>query len=217
MRSREKDAAQMAVKRRAFLDAAFELFAAKGIEAVSLDSIARKSGYGIATLYRHFSNKVSLAMELAAQKWADYIGRYTATVSKDEMDRMSGAEYMRFYLDSFLDLFRNDKEMLRFNYDLNSFLRKEEQSPEHVKPYLLVIDRLGETFHGMYQRGVMDGTLNSNIPEATMFSSSFHIMMAAATRYAVGLVYLLEQGSDPEAELEMLERMLLKEYTRQPD
>ena len=217
MRSREKDAAQMAIKRQAFLDAAFELFAAKGIEAVSLDSIARKSGYGIATLYRHFSSKVSLAMELASQKWADYISRYEAKVTKDEMDRMTGAEYMKFYLDSFLDLFRNDKEMLRFNYDLNSFLRKEKHGPEHVKPYLLVVDRLGETFHGMYQRGVRDGTLNSSIPEATMFSSSFHIMMAAVTRYAVGLVYLLEQGSDPETELEMLENMLLKEYTGQPE
>ena len=58
MRNKEKDTAQMAVKRQAFLDAAFELFAEKGIEAVSLDSIAQKSGYGIATLYRHFTNKI---------------------------------------------------------------------------------------------------------------------------------------------------------------
>jgi len=49
------------------------------------------------------------------------------------------------------------------------------------------------------------------------FSSSFHIMLAAVTRYAVGLVYILEQGSDPETELEMLENMLLKEYTKQPE
>jgi len=41
-------------------------------------------------------------------------------------------------------------------------------------------------------------------------------MLAAVTRYVVGLVYILEQGSDPETELEMLENMLLKEYTEQP-
>jgi len=130
---------------------------------------------------------------------------------------MTGAEYVKFYLDSYLDLFRNCKEMLRFNYDLNSFLRKEEHSPESLKPYLLVVDRLGEAFHEAYQRGIRDGTLNSDIPEKTMFSSSFHIMLAAVTRYAVGLVYILEQGSDPETELEMLENMLLKEYTKQPE
>ena len=217
MRNKEKDAAQMAVKRQAFLDAAFELFTEKGIEVVSLDSIAKKSGYGIATLYRHFTNKISLVVELAARKWADYIKKYESTASEKDLEQMTGAEYVKFYLDSYLDLFRNCKEMLRLNYDLNNFLRKEEHSPESLKPFLLVVDRLGETFHEAYQRGIRDGTLNSEIPEKTMFSSSFHIMLAAVTRYAVGLVFILEHGSDPETELEMLENMLLKEYTKQPE
>jgi len=217
LRNREKDAARMAVKRQAFLDAAFELFTEKGIDAVSLDSIARKSGYGIATLYRHFTNKVSLVAELAARKWDDYIKSYEATAHEKKPEQMTGAEYMKFYLDSYMDLFRNNKELLRFNYDLNNFLRKEDHSPESLNSYLLVVDRLGETFHGAYQRGMKDGTLNSEIPEKTMFSSSFHIMLAAVTRYAVGLVYIPEQGADPETELVMLENMLLKEYTKQPD
>jgi len=217
LRDKEKDAAQMAVKRQAFLDAAFELFTEKGIEAVSLNSIAQKSGYGIATLYRHFSNKVSLVTELVAKKWADYIRYYESMVTDKDLEKMTGAEYMKFYLDSYLVLFRNYKDILRFNYDLNSFLRKEEHSSEHLEPYLRVVDRLGESFHEMYQRGLRDGTLNCEIPEKTMFSSSFHIMLAAVTRYAMGLVYILEQGADPETELLMLEKMLLKEYTKQPD
>ena len=36
---------------------------------------------------------------------------------------------------------------------------------------------------------------------------------AAATRYAVGLVYLSHRGSDPEAELVLLENMILKEFS----
>ncbi|MBE5808493.1 MAG: TetR/AcrR family transcriptional regulator [Clostridiales bacterium] len=216
MRNKEKDAAQMAAKRQAFLDAAFELFTEKGIEAVSLDSIAQKSGFGIATLYRHFTNKASLVVDLATQKWEDYIRGYDSTVSRENKAHMTGAEYLRYYLDSFLDLYRNHREMLRFNYDLNSFLRRQEQDRGYLKPYLLVVDGLGEAFHEVYERGVRDGTLNTDISETTMFSSSFHIMLAAVTRYAVGLVYILEQGSDPETELVMLEKLLLKEYTRQP-
>jgi len=216
LRNKEKDAAQMAAKRQAFLDAAFELFTEKGIEAVSLDSIAQKSGFGIATLYRHFTNKASLVVDLATQKWEDYIRGYDSTVSRENKAHMTGAEYLRYYLDSFLDLYRNHREMLRFNYDLNSFLRRQEQDRGYLKPYLLVVDGLGEAFHEVYERGVRDGTLNTDISETTMFSSSFHIMLAAVTRYAVGLVYILEQGSDPETELVMLEKLLLKEYTRQP-
>ena len=37
-------------------------------------------------------------------------------------------------------------------------------------------------------------------------------MLAAATRYAVGLVYISE-NTDPEKELVMLKRLLLLEYT----
>jgi hypothetical protein len=46
-----------------------------------------------------------------------------------------------------------------------------------------------------------------------MFSSSFHIMLAAATRYAVGLVVVYEDSNDPESELVMLEELLLSRFT----
>ncbi|MBO7663488.1 MAG: TetR/AcrR family transcriptional regulator [Clostridia bacterium] len=203
----------MAVKRQAFLDAAFELFTERGIEAVSLESVAKKSGYGVATLYRHFSNKVSLVIELATKKWEEYIKAYDGAISPEDKARMTGAQCLERYLDSFLDLYRNRKAMLRFNYDLNSFLRKEKIHSEQMEPYMAVIRGMGELFHEWYTRGMRDGTLNGKISEKAMFSGTFHIMLAAVTRYAVGLVYIEEQGDDPEEELVMLKKMLLWEYT----
>lgn len=205
---------KMAVTRQAFLDAAFELFKEKGIEAVSLDSIAKKSGYGIATLYRHFTNKLNLVVELASQKWENYIAAYNGTVPAERIAAMSGGEYMAFYLESFINLYRNHKDILRFNYDLNSFLRKEEHDAEQLKSYMKLVDTLGTGFHDLYERGMRDGTLNTDIPEKTMFSSTFHIMLAAVTRYAVGLVYVFEGEVDPEAELIMLKDMILREFVK---
>ena len=46
-----------------------------------------------------------------------------------------------------------------------------------------------------------------------MFSSVFHIMLAAITRYAVGLVY--DANIDPIQELYLLKKMLMREYTVQ--
>ena len=37
-----------------------------------------------------------------------------------------------------------------------------------------------------------------------MFSTTLHLMLAAATRYAIGLVYIPESGFDAEKELEKL-------------
>ena len=43
MRNKEKDAAQMAIKRRDFLAKAYELFAKKNIESVTMVEVARES------------------------------------------------------------------------------------------------------------------------------------------------------------------------------
>ena len=207
--------AKMAQKRQAFLDAAFDLFSEKGIESVTLEAIAKKSGYGIATLYRHFTNKVNLVVELAAQKWENYIASNNASVSADTIAAWTGAEYLRFYLDSFLDLYRNHKDMLRFNYELNSFLRKAEHDTEQMKSYSSMVEMLDVSFHELYERGMKDGTLNKQNPEKTMFSSTFHIMLAAVTRYAVGLVFVYQDAAEPEMELRMLANMMYREFTVQ--
>jgi AcrR family transcriptional regulator len=52
--------------RQRLIDAAAEVFAARGLEA-TLDDIARHAGVNVATAYRHFSNKHELAREFLRQ------------------------------------------------------------------------------------------------------------------------------------------------------
>ena len=46
-----------------------------------------------------------------------------------------------------------------------------------------------------------------------MFSATLHLMLAVVTRYAVGLVYVPENGFDAEKELRLQKGMILKEFT----
>ena len=78
-----------------------------------------------------------------------------------------------------------------------------------------VVDILSERFHDLYERSKRDGTLRMDISATSLFSSTFHIMLAAVTRYAVGLVYVSEEA-DPEAELIMLEDLLISRYVQGP-
>ena len=55
-----------------------------------------------------------------------------------------------------------------------------------------------------------DYRLVTDEPEAQRFSATLHLMLAAVTRYAIGLVY--DGGSEPEAELILLRDMLLRHY-----
>jgi len=59
--------------RELLIEAAREVFAARGLEA-SLDDIARHAGLGVGTAYRHFGNKYELVSAIAEQEFARVVG-----------------------------------------------------------------------------------------------------------------------------------------------
>ena len=193
------------------LDVGFKLFAERGIGQVILPEVAKAAEVGNATLFRYFPTKTELVIAIATRRWESFIKWHNSLLTSEETQNLTGAEYLKFFLDSFLELYRNHKDILRFNYDFNSVVRSAEWTDEQKQPYLQMVDALSRQFHDLYERGMRDGTLNAEIPEQTMFSSVFHIMLAAITRYAVGLAVVNE--SNTESELIMLSKMMLKEFT----
>ena len=208
MRGTGKEAEIIAAKRMEFAEKAYELFSAKDINSVSLQDIADATPYGIATLYRYFVNKPTLVIEAAAWKWRQFQAEYRKR--KQESGEMTAAQIFEFYLDSFLELYRNHRDLLRFNQFFNIYIQAEKIDTETVKPYREMIEETEEPFHRMYVKAQMDHTVCTDMPEAEMFSATLHLMLAAVTRYAVGLVY--QVGTDPEKELELLKELLLKKF-----
>ena len=202
-------------KERHILETAFRLFSERGIEPVTMPEVAKTCGISRATLYRYFASKLDLVVAIGTWKWNEYIAHHDASVPLETHESMTGAQYLRFYLDSFLDLYRNHRDILRFNYNFNSYLQHESGTEAQRQPYLQMVGILHERFHRLCERGRRDGTLRDDISETSMFSSSFHIMLAAVTRYAVGLVYVPEEIDAPEGELVMLEELLLSRFTHE--
>ena len=64
----------------------------------------------------------------------------------------------------------------------------------------------------VYERAEQDHTIRTDESEEEMFSTTLHLMLAAVTRYAVGLVYIPESGFDAEKELEKLKEAMLLRY-----
>ena len=213
MRNKEKDAAEKALRGRHAMACAFRLFSEKGIDLVTMEDIVAASGIGRSSLYRYFSTKTELVIAIGAWKWNAYMDAFDAALKPEELADLPAAELLRRYMDAFLDLYRNHRDIQRFNYFFNGFLRNENVSPEQKQPYMDAAERARRVFYGLYEKGVRDGTIRTDISGEAMFSGIFHIMLAAATRYAVGLVYAPETGADPENELILLENALLREFT----
>lgn len=210
-RNRERDEAIKTRCKLSAMESAFRLFSEKGIETVKMTDIVEDCGVSRQSLYRYFSTKTDLVIAVGAWQWREYINRYSAQLPSERDEKLTAAERMKLYMDSFINLYRSHKDILRFNYYFNSFLANERASTEQNRPYTEVVDHLKRAFHELYLKGMKDGTLRTDLPEPVMFSSSFHIMLAASTRYAMGLVYL-EDGVDPERELILLEEALLGTY-----
>ena len=212
MRDKSQDEAQMAIKRKDFIDTGYKLYVEKSIEAVSMQEVADASGYGVATLYRYFRTKQSFVVEVAVKNWEKFWEKNMKRRPNRDFDGMTAADILEFYLDSFLELYRKNRDLLRFNQFFNVFVQSEHMDAEILRPYRELIGKLREQFHEIYMKGKKDRTIRTDETEERMFSKTLHLMLAAVTRYAVGLVYIPEKGFDPEAELEDMKVMMLKEY-----
>ncbi len=210
MHNPERDAVVTAQKQQQLMKAGFRLFSEKSIEAVSMNEVARESGVGIATAYRYYENKMDFALAIAVWKWSEYWTRIREA-NKAGAERTGAQEYTVF-LESFMNMYRNEPELLRYNYFLNAYTRSSGATLKPGNAYERQINQLAERFREIWEKGKKDGTLRTETPWHQVFSTILHIMFSAITRYSIGLLYRHPDGSDPEAELLLLKDLLLNQY-----
>lgn len=199
-------------KRKRIMETGFNIFSERGIEAVTMPEVAEASGVSRATLYRYFPTKLDLVLAIGLETWADYINYRTELIAPETHANWTAAEFLGYFLDSFIDLYRHHRDMLRFNYDLNSFMRKESGAAQVIGIYRETAVGVRAQFHDLFERGKKDGTIRTDLQEESMFSGPFHIMMAAITRYSVGLLYLT-RPEEEERELVVLRDLLYDHMT----
>ena len=212
MRNREKDELEMAERRNNILREGFRLFESKGIETTGMQEIADACHLGIATLYRYYRNKLDLVIDIGTRQWEQYFVHISNPRAQQNVNQMTAAKELEFYLDFYIDLYRNHKDLLRFNNNFNNYVMHEGATAEQLKPYLSAIGSISIFFHSLYEKGKKDGTIRTDMPEEKMFASTVHIMLAVAVRFAHGLLYSAESESDRTEEFDLLKHMIMKEF-----
>ena len=199
-------------RRKELLEKGYELFSTKSIESIGMRDVAKAVGCGSTSVYRYYGSKPDFVVAVATWKWGQFQEENVKRRPKVNFERMTAAEIYEFTLDSFLVLYRDHRDLLRFNQFFNVYVQSEHIDVGTLGPYREMIGRFREGFHIMYVKAGQDKTLRTDEPEEEMFSKTIHLMLAAVTRYAVGLVYIPEHGFDAEKELIFQKNVLLKEY-----
>ena len=203
----------MAARRQKILETGFKLFSEKTIAAVTMNNVADACGIGVATLYRYFRTKPALVMAIATWLWENYANENIKIANDTEKNFRSAAERYAFFIDTFIGLYRNHKDMLRFNQLFNIYVRSEKIPPGLLQAYTSMIDTLAGRFREIVMNGHMDGSIREDVSPQVLFSTTMHLMLATTTRYAFGLVYVPEGGGEAERELMLLRQMLIAEFT----
>ena len=212
MRNQKKDAIEMAAKKQKILATGFRLFSEKTIEKVTMNNVADACGIGVATLYRYYGTKPALVLGIATWLWESYAIKNIRILENMERKETSDVKEYEFFLDAFIDLYRNHKDMLRFNQQFNNFIRSENIAQEQLEPYNRMIKTLEKRFHETVLKGKQDGTIRTDLPEEIIFSTTIHLMLSVTMRYASGLLYEPLGEEEAERELIRLKRMLLTEF-----
>ncbi|MBQ7599531.1 MAG: TetR/AcrR family transcriptional regulator [Clostridia bacterium] len=212
MRNIEKDEREMAERREMMLEAGFRIFAEKGIETVSMQEVADECGLGIATVYRYFSNKLLFVIAIGARKWREYFGEVERKYAARGIAGADAAEELAFYLDSYIALYRQHPDMLKFNQNFNGYILHEHPEPEQMSEYLVAAALFVKKFHRLYEKGLLDGSIRTDDGETVMFNSTMHIMLAVCCRFAQGVVVHTDDPEDLTMELQILKNMILDRY-----
>lgn len=202
-----KDALRKAATRQKILETGFRVFAERTIDDVNLTEVAEAAGVGMATVYRNFNTKQALVLEIGTWMWNQYVEQFVET---EDSSGLTGAEEYERCLDSFINLYRNHRDLLRFNQFFKIYVQRESIPEEKMRPYAEVTARLVNRFHDIYQKAQADGTLRGDVTEKEMFFNTIQLMMAAVTRFSVGLVR--ESDTDPETALLFLKKLIYQAY-----
>lgn len=212
-RNLERDAQEMTRRKEQLLTAGFKLFATKGIENVSLQTVAEEAGVGIATLYNYYSNKTNLVIAISAYIWTN--------VWKDAMQNYSSVnetsnayQWIEFYADVIIKLYNERPDILCFSGDYKTYVCRECVPEENLSVQLDALDPIGKLFHQKYEEAKVDGSIRTDIPEKEMFSTIALTMLGMAERYAKGLVWASRGSTDYNNELRYTKEMLLNWASR---
>jgi AcrR family transcriptional regulator len=179
--------------RERILDAAYELFSRRGIQAVGVNEVTERAGVATATLYRHFPSKDELVLaflDLREQRWTKDI------IEAGAMRRGSNPEERLLAIFDVLDewFHRDDFEAGSFIKVLLELGPKHPAggaSVRHLEQIRAIVRRLAE---------------EAGLRDTDSFARSWHILMEGS------IVVAAEGDVDTARRGKAMARQLIDQY-----
>lgn len=167
----ERRERERAARREAILDAAQELTAEVGYQALRMDAVAEAAELSKGTLYLYFANKEALCAGVATR----LIDLLLPLLEKNLAKASSGLDAVRQVLQTYCEFTRDHPHHFRFAL---TWLSAGERLDDSSEAFRLYRDRVGSVLQhavAAIERGQADGSVRSDIdplPQALQLWSS---------------------------------------------
>lgn len=195
------------IRRKDIIDAAEELFFAKGFDNVSMNDIAAQAEMARGTLYLYFKNKNDIYAAIAIRA-AKVLGEMFSEVPTD----LTGIEKIRALSSTYYQFYKKHTGYYHAYYHSGVFDYKSSQTMEKLK----IVRKINfEVVSNVIRGGFADGTIREDIdPEATtliMLSMSNNVNNIIPVTEMYMDEYGLTQDELFESSLNMVLRSIEKE------
>lgn len=201
-------------KREIVIETAFKLFAENKIESVTMTVVADNCNMGVASIYRYFGTKKELVIAVAAKKWREYYSELQKYYKELNVDKMTAAQELEFYIDRYIDLYNENNDLLNFNANFGIYIGSEDTTKDEMRPYNSIIDKFVNRFHMLYKKAQDDKTIRTDISERSIFYNIMYTMMSALSKYSTNIIHSADQDRNYEKEICQLKDMYLEYYCR---
>lgn len=209
-RNVERDERLAQQRKMQLIQAGFALFSSKGIENVSMQSVADLADVGPATMYNYFKTKVNLVIAISGYIWKSVWDQALANASIDEMMKMDAYQLVVQYTDIILNLYKTRPDILKFSGNYKTFVVREGAQQNQLVEHLSPLEPIEKLFKIKYEEAKTDKSIRTDVPETEMFTTIALTMLGMAERYAEGIVWADGQKPDHLKELEYTKNMILR-------
>lgn len=208
-RNIERDERESMQRKKKLIEAGFQLFSSRGIENVSMQSVAELADVGPATMYNYYRTKVNLVVAISGYVWKSVWDAALGNGGMDALMKMNAYQLIENYTDMILELYKTRPEVLKFSGNYKTFVVREGAQKNQLEEHLSVLEPIGTLFHIKYEQAKEDLCINTEIPEQEMFTTVTLTMLGMAERYAQGIVWADNQQPDHLKELAHTKDMIL--------
>ena len=209
----DEEGKKKSVRIERILDVAFELFATRGIEPVTMNDIAQKAKIGVASLYRYFETKEILVVKTVTYAWSTRMEDVLPNLVKPKYTNANGYAQLETIFSLFIKLYEKQTAFLRFIYLFDAYAVREKIPKENMTNYESKILLVKQIISQAIQKGIEDGTINKKYEKTgdILYFTLIHTFFSTAQKLALsGNLLDMDSQMNGAKQLTLLSDILLE-------